>query len=348
MLSIIKRVSCLLLTFSLGVIVGCCALVALSTTTGPRAAFIRQAWAATAAEQPTWAASHIKDGYYCLLSALKGKAQALTTKDGSYYAGDKVELHKRKGSGAQKWYIAKATGGCYTLKNARSDDYLSLRGKAKAGTRIEQVYLSSAAKAKSAQRFFIKSAQISGQTVYSLQPKTANAYQLAVNGNKNKEGADIKLTKAAPGQIELGCRFLLKKTSWKNSATRKGSDTFVQVDLSRQRLVMFKGGVKKLECDVIGGRPGKPTPRGTFRVFAKKHNYTMYGATYAAFTHYAMEFKTSYYLHDATWRNWKTRAKVGPSYYKKHGSHGCVNMSLSSAKKLNGLIKKGILVKITK
>ncbi|MDR1015978.1 MAG: L,D-transpeptidase family protein, partial [Coriobacteriales bacterium] len=291
--------------------------------------------------KPKLSDAKVATGYYYLTTALSGSKRAITVKDASYFGGAKTEIQNYGGHGSQKWYIKSIGSGYYLLRCARSDNYLDVRGTSKKKAIIQQTYLSSASKATNSQKFKIKQATVNGKVYYYFIPKTSSKYMIDVHGSKNKNGADLILWKA--NSASKAVRFNLTATTWSNSSTRSGSDTFVQVDLSLQKLVLFVNGAKKLESNVITGRPSKPTPTGNFHVILIAKNYTMNGPAsdpYHSFCKYVAKFKDNgYYMHDASWQNWSKRAKTGASYRKTHGSHGCVNMPTSAAKKLYDTLK---------
>ena len=71
------------------------------------------------------------------------------------------------------------------------------------------------------------------------------------------------------------------------------------------------------------------TPKGTYKIQYKTRNTYLTGADYRSFVNYWMPFYGGYGLHDATWRS-----SFGGDIYKYGGSHGCVNLPLSKAKKI--------------
>lgn len=110
--------------------------------------------------------------------------------------------------------------------------------------------------------------------------------------------------------------------------------TYIEVDISEQKLRYFKDGKKFLSTDVVTGRNSLPTVTGLFTVYAKNENYTMTGfdpitrSKYTAFSKYVLKFYKAYYIHDSN------RAEFGGNIYKNNGSHGCVNTPYKKVKKL--------------
>ncbi|SMB91553.1 Putative peptidoglycan binding domain-containing protein [Peptoniphilus asaccharolyticus DSM 20463] len=100
-------------------------------------------------------------------------------------------------------------------------------------------------------------------------------------------------------------------------------NSYIEIDLGRQHMWMYKDGQKVLETPIVSGNPnlGNATPTGTQKVWAKETNRMLKGATWESHVNYWMPFDwTGCGLHDSTWRS-----TYGGSIYKYNGSHGCVN-----------------------
>lgn len=120
--------------------------------------------------------------------------------------------------------------------------------------------------------------------------------------------------------------------------------TFVLIDISEQTLWYYKGGTLKLKTDVVTGTKGKHnTPTGTFKVRSKQRNIYLNGSTWSSHVNYWMAFiGSSHGMHDANWRS--SAQFSNHKTYIHNGSHGCVNMRPSAAKKLYGMISVGTKV----
>lgn len=96
-------------------------------------------------------------------------------------------------------------------------------------------------------------------------------------------------------------------------------DTYIEIDMTEQKMYYYVEGEIVLETDVVTGTGGR-TPAGIHFVYAKQRNRTLRGADYAAFVKYWMPVNGNIGIHDASWR-----AKFGGQIYKTNGSHGCIN-----------------------
>lgn len=114
-------------------------------------------------------------------------------------------------------------------------------------------------------------------------------------------------------------------------------NTYVEVDLTNQTLWYYKDGKKEWECGIVSGQTtsdARTTLPGVYKVCDKQTNYRMKGTnsdgdkwdtTCSYWTRVAI---VGIGLHDAQWRG----NNVGGDIYKYNGSHGCINMTLESAK----------------
>jgi len=104
--------------------------------------------------------------------------------------------------------------------------------------------------------------------------------------------------------------------------------TYIEVNLSSQHLWFYKNGECILSTSLVSGKvsSGHNTPTGIFSIYGKSTNTYLVGEDYRSFVNYWMPFYGGYGLHDATWRG-----SFGGDIYLYGGSHGCVNLPLSSA-----------------
>ncbi len=108
-------------------------------------------------------------------------------------------------------------------------------------------------------------------------------------------------------------------------------DTYVEVDMTLQKLYYYEEGELIIECDIVTGDMAKKrsTPEGVNFVYSKQKNRILRGRDYADFVKYWMPVNGNIGLHDADWRS-----EFGGSIYLKDGSHGCVNMPDDAIKEL--------------
>ncbi len=118
---------------------------------------------------------------------------------------------------------------------------------------------------------------------------------------------------------------------------------YIEVNRTAQRFWVVKDGEVVLTDDVVTGKPtnGHSTTLGTWYIqFMKSPDildgYNDDGSEYHTKVSYWMPFYNGEGFHDATWQ-----PSFGGTYYKVRGSHGCVNLSLSTAGKLYSLITPG-------
>ena len=111
-------------------------------------------------------------------------------------------------------------------------------------------------------------------------------------------------------------------------------ESYVEIDVSRQKVWMYYNGKCIVETDCVTGTKGKyDTPPGLFYLTYKVEGdylegYNEDGSRYKSFVDYWMPFNRGIGLHDAAWRY----GKFGGNIYKTNGSHGCINLPFKAAK----------------
>lgn len=117
--------------------------------------------------------------------------------------------------------------------------------------------------------------------------------------------------------------------------------SYVEVDLSSQKLYLYKNGERLLSTNLVSGcvAEGHRTPTGVYSIYAKQTDRYLTGADYRSFVHYWMPFLGGYGLHDASWRS-----SFGGDIYLYDGSHGCVNLPSSAAKTIYNNVSVGTKV----
>jgi len=129
------------------------------------------------------------------------------------------------------------------------------------------------------------------------------------------------------------------------------SDTYVEVDISDQKLYMYKDGNLVLEADVITGKNTKEskTDIGYTQVLSKQYKTYLSGSSWKnVYVDYFIQFNNNAEgFHDADgWRN--DSDYNNKELYKTNGSHGCVNMKQSDVEILDYYTEVGTPVLIHK
>jgi hypothetical protein len=117
--------------------------------------------------------------------------------------------------------------------------------------------------------------------------------------------------------------------------------TYVEISIADQKLWYYKNGSLVIESAVVTGCPklGHATPGGAYYVKYMQTNATLEGPGYSAHVRYWMPFNNGVGLHDAQWRK-----KFGEAIYLADGSHGCINLPLSTAQTIYQAISSGTIV----
>lgn len=115
-------------------------------------------------------------------------------------------------------------------------------------------------------------------------------------------------------------------------------DTYVEVDMTNQKMYYYEDGKLQLETEVVTGNLSRKhdTPEGINYVYAKQKNRILRGPGYASFVNYWMPVKGGIGIHDATWRD-----EFGGEIYKTGGSHGCINTPLEKMEELYDMVTLG-------
>lgn len=121
-------------------------------------------------------------------------------------------------------------------------------------------------------------------------------------------------------------------------------DTYVELDLSRQRVWMYVNGECVVDTPCVTGNvsQGYSTPAGIYYLTYKEMNTTLEGynydgSTYASPVTYWMPFNGGIGFHDASWRG-----SFGGNIYMTNGSHGCVNLPYWAASTIYSYIDTSI------
>ncbi len=159
-------------------------------------------------------------------------------------------------------------------------------------------------------------------------------------------GVSVAALKAANGiknanRIRVGQRLVIPKRgstpSTSPAPSPSGGKKWIEIDLSRQRLIAHEGDKIILNTLVSTGLRRTPTPIGTYRVRVKIRRQTMSGPGYRLpNVQWVMYFVGAYALHGTYWHN----------NFGHPMSHGCVNLRNSAARTLYQWANKGTRVVI--
>ncbi|MGN1147001.1 MAG: L,D-transpeptidase family protein [Lachnospiraceae bacterium] len=118
-------------------------------------------------------------------------------------------------------------------------------------------------------------------------------------------------------------------------------DTYVEVDMTEQKLYFYEEGELKFETDIVTGNTGRRmgTPTGVNYIYNMQQNRTLRGPGYAAPVKYWVPVKGNIGIHDASWRK-----NFGGEIYKTNGSHGCINVPSDKMAELYDMLEIGIPV----
>ena len=99
-------------------------------------------------------------------------------------------------------------------------------------------------------------------------------------------------------------------------------DTYIEVDMTDQKMYYYEDGELFIETDVVTGNTGRRmgTPQGVNFVYNKQRNRVLRGEGYASPVKFWVPVKGAIGIHDANWRS-----EFGGEIYKTGGSHGCIN-----------------------
>ncbi len=161
-------------------------------------------------------------------------------------------------------------------------------------------------------------------------------------------------------KIEYGDASL-KSGFISNDNIKRLPNTFIEIDLSDQKISMYIDDKKVLESVIVSGRGDKyPTSEGSFDIFAMERNTYLKGYNpdgslqYSSYVDYWMPFNGGVGLHDAEYHThsdgfnhgWRDASTFGGTTYEYNGSHGCINLLNDTAKTIyeNAYIGEKVLV----
>jgi len=162
-------------------------------------------------------------------------------------------------------------------------------------------------------------------------------------------GWSIKTKKEAAAlskQVLAGKDFsrtpIISGSGYHNKKTDIGN-TYIEVDKQNQHMWVYVNGKVKVSTDVVTGKPGAhATTTGVWNLWSKQRHATLRGqndngSSYTQPVAYWMPFDdTGEGIHDSPWQ-----PQYGGTWYKSHGSHGCVNTPPSVVGKVYDAVPVG-------
>lgn len=115
-------------------------------------------------------------------------------------------------------------------------------------------------------------------------------------------------------------------------------DTYIEVDMTQQKMYYYEKGELRLETDVVTGnmRRRMGTPEGVNFVYNKQKDRVLRGPGYASPVKFWVPVKGSIGIHDASWRK-----EFGGDIYQTAGSHGCINTPKDKMGELYDMVQIG-------
>lgn len=174
------------------------------------------------------------------------------------------------------------------------------------------------------------------EQAYNAITKTIDSQYIEAYKKEKNDANQKKLT--------INLDPLYKNTAYKKDYTDFKNDwdtqNYSEVDLSEQKVYVYKNGKQVFSCKCVTGLPSDPTratKTGVWYIKDKKLQYTLTGDDYSTPTRYWIRITwtgTGYhYMNRSDWSRWS------PSLYKSRGSHGCINLQLNDVRTIYGLVK---------
>ena len=109
--------------------------------------------------------------------------------------------------------------------------------------------------------------------------------------------------------------------------------TFAVVDISDQRVDIYKDNELLLSTPCVTGKDTTPTTEGCHTIHSEKHHDYLIGPGYKSYVDHFLAFHNGEGLHDASWRS-----VFGNDGYHESGSHGCVNLPQEVIEDVNNIL----------
>ena len=173
-------------------------------------------------------------------------------------------------------------------------------------------------------------AQLKEGVTKKISRKLQNAYI------KNQDDASKKAITVTKKPEWLGTAY---RYDPKNKMNDWNKNSYIEADLGSQMVYVFKNGKVIYSCATISGRPvpGRKTTTGMFFIKEHARHRILHGDNYdTPVANWVRITWTGTGFHQAEWQPW---GSWSPSLYKVKGSHGCLNLSPSSAARIYELTK---------
>ncbi len=169
----------------------------------------------------------------------------------------------------------------------------------------------------------------SGQEI--TVPAGSFGWRIAYEGEIDQIISDLE----AGEDVTRDFTYIYKGTS---HGEKDYGNSYVEVNLTTQHVYVYKDGEMVFDTACVSGNvaKGHGTHTGVYPIAYKQKDATLKGDNYESHVKFWMPFNMGEGLHDATWRS-----KFGGTLYKNGGSHGCVNLPLSAAEKIYGIVEAG-------
>jgi lipoprotein-anchoring transpeptidase ErfK/SrfK len=192
---------------------------------------------------------------------------------------------------------------------------------------------------------YVKKLKSATDTIYTVRPfTTVSGETRSVSGtygfnlSVKQETAQLASDLLSSQNVE---REPLYQSSGAMRAVRDYGNTYLEVDMTNQKVYLWEDGKISFTTDCVTGNTSRQrgTPTGIYAIMYKAKDVVLRGDNYASPVTYWMPFYKGCGFHDASWRG-----KFGGTIYRYNGSHGCVNLPIPSAKTLYEKVYAGMPV----
>lgn len=183
---------------------------------------------------------------------------------------------------------------------------------------------------KEAAAQWVRSIAAGTNTAYTTRTFLVGDRKVTATGPYGFRIDEEKETEQILADIRAG-GMTVRTPIYAQQAASRGNElgnTFVEVDLGRQKVALYVDNVLQKESPCVSGSVAKgyTTPGGIYPLTYKQRNAVLRGPGYASPVSYWMPFNKGIGLHDANWRS-----SFGGTIYKTNGSHGCINLPADMA-----------------